>query len=38
MMRRLTRSEKIIAYTSLGLVLLFTVLGVFAIWVIISER
>ncbi len=38
MMRPLTRTEKVIAYTSLGLVLVFTVLGLLAIWVIISER
>ena len=38
MMQPLTRIQKLIAYTSLALVLMCTALGLFAIWVILSER
>lgn len=38
MIRPLTRTQKLIAYTSLVLILGCTALGLFAIWVILSER
>lgn len=38
MMRPLTRMQKIIAYTSLAFVLAWTVWGIFAIWLLVTEE
>jgi hypothetical protein len=37
MMLPLTRWQKIVAYTALAVVLLWTVFGLFAIWLIVTD-
>jgi hypothetical protein len=37
MMLPLTRWQKVIAYTALAVVLLWTVFGLFAIWLIVTD-
>ncbi len=38
MIRPMTRLQKVVAFTSLAIVLAWTAWGLFAIWVLLSER
>ena len=38
MMKPMTKWQKVIAYSSLVVVLIWTLLGIFAIWVIVTEK